>query len=112
MFSFMASKTLDCEARTKSRRLNYFRLIIDQGILTPEIEAWRYEGQGTAENPYIVTWIDADPRDPRQWSWVYKWFVVIVMAFAALTVTFASSAFSGGNCSIIMPNVFVDSPYL
>jgi hypothetical protein len=99
----MASKSLDCEARTKSRRLNYFRLITDQGILTPEIEAWRYEGQGTPQNPYIVTWIDSDPRDPHQWSSIYKWFVMIVMAFAALTVTFASSAFSGGKCPIKSP---------
>jgi hypothetical protein len=107
----MAFKTLDYEAHTKSRRLNYFRLIIDQGILTPEIEAWHYEGQGTSENPYIVTWIDSDPRDPHQWSSMYKWFVVIIMAFAALAVTFASSAFSGGNCPIKRPN-FVDGPCL
>jgi hypothetical protein len=107
----MASKTLDCEARTKSRRLNYFRLIVDQGIVTPEIEAWRYEGQGTAEKPYIVTWIDSDPRDPHQWSLLYKWVVVTVMGFAALTVTFASSAFSGGNCPIKKPD-FLDSSCL
>lgn len=93
----MTSKALDFEARTKSRCLNWLRLMIDQGAASPEVEAWHYEGSGTEEDPYVVTWIDTDPRDPQQWSRRYKWFVVTIMAFATLTVSFSSSAFSGGQ---------------
>jgi hypothetical protein len=90
----MAEKDVEGPSRPKS--LPHWRLIIDQGIITPEIESWPYEGLGTEEEPYAVTWIDNDPRNPMIWSYPYKWMVTIAVAVATLAVSFTSSAFSGG----------------
>jgi hypothetical protein len=79
-----------------ARSLPHWRIIIDQGIVTPEIEQWQYEGKGTQKEPFAVTWIDNDPRNPMTWSETYKWMITVAMALATLTVAFTSSAFSGG----------------
>jgi len=89
----MAEKDVEGQ---RHRSLPHWRIITDQGIVTPEIEQWPYEGKGTEEEPYAVTWIENDPRNPMTWSGIYKWLVTITMAFATLTVSFTSSAFSGG----------------
>src|SRR5215469_8845350 len=89
----MAEK--DAEGQ-RHRSFPHWRLIVDQAILTPEIEQWPYEGKGTEEEPYAVTWIDNDPRNPMTWNKTYKWLATMTMAFATFAVAFASSAFSGG----------------
>jgi hypothetical protein len=94
----MAEKDVEGQ---RHRSLPHWRIIIDQAIVTPEIEQWPYGGKGTEEEPYAVTWIDNDPRNPMVWSRTYKWLVTITMAFATLTVSFTSSAFSGGILSSI-----------
>ena len=94
----MAEKDVEGQ---RHRSLPHWRIIIDQAIVTPEIEQWPYGGKGTEEEPYAVTWIDNDSRNPMVWSRTYKWLVTITMAFATLTVSFTSSAFSGGILSSI-----------
>lgn len=61
---------------------------------------WR--GQGTEECPYIVEWLPDDPENPMTWSDPYKWFLVGLVGFATLAVSFDSSAFSGGIAQIIV----------
>jgi hypothetical protein len=71
-------------------------MILHQGITTPEIDSWHYEGEGTEEDPYQVTWIDNDPRNPMEFSAPYKWMLVLAMALSVLGVSLNSSMFSGG----------------
>lgn len=81
----------------------HFKLILNQGIVTDEIVNYDYEGSGTDEDPYVVEWIENDPRNPMIWSQTRKWVGCICMAFATLTVSFCSSAFSGGKSCVPGP---------
>lgn len=56
---------------------------------------------GTEEDPYIVTWIDNDPRNPMMYSSAKKWGLTMMVAFATLAVAFVSSAYSGGSIQVI-----------
>lgn len=61
---------------------------------------WR--GHGTEENPYVVEWLPDDPENPMTWQDSYKWFLVFVVAFATLAVSFDSAAFTGGLNQLIV----------
>ena len=76
-------------------------MIVDQGCVNADIENWHYKGSGTEEDPYAVVWIDNDPRNPFNFSAAYRWSIVIFSAFAVLTVSLCSSAFTGGLPQII-----------
>jgi hypothetical protein len=82
-------------------RIPYWRLVVEQGIVTQEIIDYSYPGSGTEEDPYVVTWIPDDPRDPMRFSPGKKWSITIVMALATLAVSLDSSAYSGGITQII-----------
>ncbi|KAI9713890.1 MAG: hypothetical protein M1820_000620 [Bogoriella megaspora] len=79
----------------------HWRLVFDQGLVTPEVQKWQYDGEGTEESPYVVTWIDNDPRNPMLFSKVKKWTLTMLVAVATLAVAFVSSAYSGGVQQII-----------
>ncbi|KAF4549545.1 MFS-type transporter-like protein 27 [Elsinoe fawcettii] len=91
-------KDLESQRKTK---IPHVKLILDQGVLTPEIESHHYKGAGTEEDPYIVTWIHNDQRNPQNWSGARKWTITAVVAVATLAVAFVSSAYSGGTRQII-----------
>ena len=95
----MAEEKNDVAVDVESGRqgIPHFKLILEQGIVTDEIVNWDYEGSGTEEDPYVVEWIENDPRNPMEWSQTKKWTGCVCMAFATLTVAFCSSAFSGGR---------------
>jgi hypothetical protein len=91
------------------KRIPHWKLIIDQGFLTPDIIDHHYGGAGTDEDPYVVTWVDQDPRNPFHWSRVQKWTYTISMAVATLSVSFCSSAFSGGmaTSTVLSPDLIL-----
>ena len=91
----------DIEARGAPRPIPHLSQVFHQGIVTSEIQDWPYEGSGTEDDPYIVTWIDHDPRNPMLYSKVKKWSIVLLVAIATLAVSFISSAYSGGVAQII-----------
>ncbi|KAF2787847.1 MFS general substrate transporter [Melanomma pulvis-pyrius CBS 109.77] len=78
------------------------KLITVHGALTSDVEKWDYEGSGTEDDPYVVEWIENDPRNPMTWGSAKKWVMCLTMAVATLTVSFCSSAFSGGIQQIIV----------
>jgi len=86
----------DIESGKGPKSIPHWKLLTQQGIVTPEIVNWKYDGKGTEEDPYVVEWIEDDPRNPMRWPQVKKWASVLMMAFATLVVSFCSSAFSGG----------------
>jgi hypothetical protein len=67
-----SEKTRDVESQDSAGAISHWRMIRDQGIITPEIEHWEYEGSGTEEDPYAVVWIDNDPRNPMQFRAWYR----------------------------------------
>ncbi|EME50399.1 hypothetical protein DOTSEDRAFT_69055 [Dothistroma septosporum NZE10] len=85
----------------KPTQISYFRQVIDQAGITPEVENWDYEGSGTTEDPYVVVMIHNDPRNPMLYSEAKKWFLTMLVAIATLAVAFVSSAYSGAADEII-----------
>lgn len=83
-------------------RVSHWRLVREQGLVTPEVLKWNYDGAGTEEDPHVVVWIDNDPRNPMLWSKVKKWTITMLLAIATLAVAFVSSAFSGGVREILL----------
>jgi hypothetical protein len=77
------------------------RMLIDQGVTTPEVEQHHYPGSGTEEDPYRVDWLKNDPRNPMEFPTWYKWMVTLSMAGAVLGVSLCSSAFSSGFASLL-----------
>lgn len=76
--------------------ISHWQMIMDQGAVTKEIIDYEYEGEGTEEDPYVVEWMENDPRNPMTFSKTKKWIIVITVANSVLVVAFCSSAFSGG----------------
>ncbi|KAI9728727.1 MAG: hypothetical protein M1828_002833 [Chrysothrix sp. TS-e1954] len=85
----------------KPKPLPHFKQVFDQGAVTSAVLDWHYDGSGTEEDPFIVTWIDHDPRNPMLYASYKKWLLVLLVAFATLAVAFVSSAYSGGVNEII-----------
>lgn len=76
--------------------ISHWKMITDQGVVTDDIVNWEYDGEGTEEDPFVVEWIDNDPRNPMTFSKTKKWIMAITVANSVLVVSFCSSAFSGG----------------
>lgn len=77
------------------KSIPHWRLIIDRARITQDVLIHRYEGKGTEDDPFIVTWIPQDPGNPMQFSAFKKWFVSGIAAVSMLSTAFNSSAFSG-----------------
>lgn len=88
-----AAEKIEAPARTK---IPYWRLVADQGVVTQEIIDYPYPGAGTEEDPYSVTWIPDDPRNPMLFSEFKKWSFTLIVAIATLAVALVSSAYTGG----------------
>ncbi|KAJ5247266.1 hypothetical protein N7468_002249 [Penicillium chermesinum] len=82
------------------KRISYWRLMSDQGVITQEILDHKYAGSGTESDPFVVTWLPDDPRDPMRFGLARKVFITCLTGFATLAVSLASSAYSGSLNSI------------
>jgi len=60
-----ADETLADSKHAEPRSIPWYKVVLDQGVVTPEILNWKYEGSGTEDDPYVVHWIDDDPRDRK-----------------------------------------------
>ncbi|KAJ5627770.1 hypothetical protein N7490_009998 [Penicillium lividum] len=81
-------------------KIPFWRLITDQGVVTQEIIDYPYPGSGTEDDPYAVTWIPNDPRNPMVFSEFKKWTYTMLVAIATLAVALVSSAYTGGIVQI------------
>lgn len=81
-------------------KIPWWRLVVEQGIVTQEIIDYPYPGSGTDEDPYVVTWIPNDPRNPMLFSQWKKWTITMLVAIATLAVALVSSAYTGGIAQI------------
>ncbi|KAF2500589.1 MFS general substrate transporter [Lophium mytilinum] len=92
----------DVESGRGPSSVPHWKLVIDQGLVTPEVLKWDYDGAGTEDDPYVVDWIDNDPRNPMLFSQVKKWSITMLVAIATLAVAFVSSAYTGGVRQIMV----------
>ncbi|KAK1245108.1 hypothetical protein MKX08_004737 [Trichoderma sp. CBMAI-0020] len=87
---------------TPAKKVSHWRVLLDQTGVTQEVLDFNYTGHGTAESPYLVEFIPNDPWNPMSFKDTFKWAITLIQASAALSVSFASSAYSGGISEIIM----------
>ncbi|KAJ9143389.1 MFS general substrate transporter [Pleurostoma richardsiae] len=84
-------------------RIPYWRYILDQPLITQDVLNWPYAGSGAEADPYLVTWIDSDPRNAMNMSPYRKAGTTALMAVLTLAASFMSSTYSG-----CIPQVMAD----
>lgn len=72
-----------------------FRLVTDQARIDDDVLNYKYDGSGTAEDPYVVTWIPDDAGNPMNWNKGLKWVIAMLVAVECFATAFSSSAYSG-----------------
>ncbi|KAB8264417.1 major facilitator superfamily domain-containing protein [Aspergillus pseudonomiae] len=82
-------------------KIPYFRMLIDQGAITQNVLHFDYPGSGTEEDPYVVSWISNDSRNPQLFSFARKLTITLVVAFSTMVVALTSSTYSGSVGSIV-----------
>ncbi|OKO98010.1 hypothetical protein PENSUB_9590 [Penicillium subrubescens] len=83
------------------QHIPYWRLMTDQGFVTQEIIDYPYAGSGTEQDPFVMEWIPNDPRNPMQFNPRIKWLYTVIVAFAILAVSLASSAYAGSISEVL-----------
>lgn len=72
-----------------------FKLVTDQARIDDDVLNYKYEGSGTTEDPFVVTWIPDDAGNPMNWNRGLKWTIALIAATECFVTSFSSSAFSG-----------------
>jgi MFS family permease len=80
---------------TSPSRPSHFKLVVDQILLTDEVNHHDYPGSGTTEDPYVVDWLPNDPKNGFNMPPGMKWVIVMICAFNTLACSLASTIFSG-----------------
>ncbi|KAJ5098085.1 bicyclomycin resistance protein [Penicillium argentinense] len=83
------------------RGIPYWRVLVDHGAVTQEVLDYEFAGSGTEDDPYAVTWIPDDARDPKLFSSLRKLSITLTAAATTLIVSLASSAYSGSIDEVI-----------
>lgn len=89
------------ESKPEDKRASHWQIVSSHALLTPAVLNHKYNGSGTEQDPYRVEFIPNDPRDPMGFAMWKKWAITLLVAFATLAVSFASSAYTGGVDQII-----------
>ncbi|KAI1395415.1 major facilitator superfamily domain-containing protein, partial [Hypoxylon fuscum] len=77
-------------------KIPWHKVLAVQGYVTPEMLSHVYRGEGTEDEPYLVTFLDDDPRDPMQFSPSLRWSLCCVAGYVTFSVAFISSAYAAG----------------
>ena len=83
------------EPAEKPMHFTLFRLIVDQARVDDHVLNYPYEGTGTEEDPFEVTWIPHDAGNPYHWKRRFRWLICGVVAIECFAAAFSSSAYSG-----------------
>ena len=83
-------------------KIPFWRLVFDQKVITQDVAQYPYSGSGTEDDPFAVTWLPNDPRNPMNFGTIKKWAITILVSFVTLAVALVSSAYSGGMGQIIV----------
>ncbi|KAI0805230.1 major facilitator superfamily transporter [Xylaria sp. FL0064] len=84
-----------------SNEITWWQRQFDHACVTPAVLEWKYKGQGTPENPYVVDFLPDDKRNPFLFPAWYKWSITVFKAIAVLAVAFVSTAYSSAVGEIV-----------
>ncbi|KAL6885750.1 MFS general substrate transporter [Trichoderma evansii] len=68
---------------------NFFNTRLDDDVCNHQ-----YSGNGIADDPYIIDFLQNDSQDPLNMPMARKWTITALQAMSALVVTFASSIYA------------------
>ncbi|KAI0538481.1 major facilitator superfamily transporter [Xylaria digitata] len=84
-----------------SNEITWWQRQFDHACVTPAVLEYKYKGQGTPEDPYVVEFLPDDKRNPFLFPAWYKWSITVFKAIAVLAVAFVSTAYSAAVGEII-----------
>ncbi|KAI1502210.1 major facilitator superfamily domain-containing protein [Biscogniauxia marginata] len=87
---------MEAAKRDKSSRIPWHKMLTVQGYVTPGMLSHEYRGAGTEDDPYLVTFLDDDPRDPMRFSPWLRWTLCLAAGYVTFSVAFISSAYASG----------------
>ncbi|CAG8121567.1 unnamed protein product [Penicillium salamii] len=82
-------------------KISFWRMVFDQSVTTQRIFGHSYPGSGTKQDPFVVSWIDEDPRNPMLFKDTSKWAITSLVSLATFVVALISSAYSGAVVEIV-----------
>ncbi|KAF4984497.1 hypothetical protein FZEAL_345 [Fusarium zealandicum] len=82
-------------AQEPPRPRSLVNLLFDRSRIDDAVLNHPYEGNGTIDDPYVVTWIPDDTGNPFNWSKASRWRITMVSAATCFAVAFSSSAYTG-----------------
>lgn len=77
-------------------------LLFDHVRIDDAVLNHAYQGKGTPEHPYIVSWISNDSGNPFNWSKASRWRITMISAVTCFAVAFSSSAYTGMSASYLL----------
>jgi Major Facilitator Superfamily len=84
------------QVKDSPQSMSWIRSYFSHTCLDEDICNQNYSGKGTADDPYIIDYLQNDSQDPMNISMPRKWAITILQAMSALVVTFASSVYASG----------------
>ncbi|KAL4909361.1 hypothetical protein BDW74DRAFT_165849 [Aspergillus multicolor] len=82
-------------------RIPFWRLLFDQGAVTQAVIDHPYPGSGTDSDPYVISWIADDPRNPLLFPAPLKWAITVLVSMCTLAVSLVSSGYSGSLVEVV-----------
>ena len=77
-----------------SPRISYRDLMLNHGYFDSNISCHAYDGSGTDEDPFLIGWIEHDPRNPLLFRDRRKWLWTLLVALATMAVALTTSAYT------------------
>lgn len=74
--------------------ISYRDLMFNHGYTDRKISGYPYSGSGTEVEPYIVGWLNNDPRKPLLFTDRTKWLWTLLVALATMAVALTTSAYT------------------
>lgn len=84
-----------------SEGASHWQLLSLRGVVTNDIlNSKEYEGSGTESEPYIISFLDNDPGDPKQLPRWKKWTIVATVSLVTFIAALGSSIYIGAITEI------------
>ena len=87
--------TAEQSVQMAKTRISWFMMLTTRDIITTQMLDHDHAGSGTPDDPYIVMFLENDPRDPMGFPLWLRWVLCIAAGYVTSSVAFISSAFSG-----------------
>ncbi|KAE8152314.1 major facilitator superfamily domain-containing protein [Aspergillus avenaceus] len=83
------------------RHISSGRELFDQGAITSDVFHHKYPGSGIESDPYVVSWLPNDPRDPVHYTASKKIIITIIVSITTLCIALAGTVYPGSAGDIM-----------